>query len=164
MRRKEYRIVFNSRVKNGGSAFVVGNTDVTMEEEAPVAKINNFEDDVPDEDDDMVLIRHTVIGEVKKEDEEGDRLFDDFVDYDGNEEERGGTSDEDSKSFDFEQYFPSKDNNAIVKHSRCEIVGGTRGAAGGSVVTVLKVMKKMAIVKDRDGNKFKKLVNHLRII
>ena len=76
----------------------------------------------------------------------------------------GGTSEEDSKSFDFEQYFPSRDNNVIVKHSRCETVGGTRGAAGGSLVMVLKVMKKMALVKDRDGNKFKKLVKHLRII
>ena len=40
--------------------------DVAMEEEEAkvVAERNNYEDDVPDEDDDMAVDRSTVIGEV----------------------------------------------------------------------------------------------------
>ena len=65
---------FNSRDRNGGSSFVMGDVHVTMEE-VPVAETNDFEDDVPHEDDDMVVIHgtplvDTVTGGLKKEDKE----------------------------------------------------------------------------------------------
>ena len=110
----------------------------------------NFDDDVPDGEEDKEMHHAEVVtgGEVKKEEESS--IFDDFEDYDGEQEE--GSSEDDS-SFSFDNCFsPRKNHNDIRKHDRCNIVGGTKGASGGHVVIVMETTEKMALVQDRKGN------------
>ena len=100
----------------------------------------NFDDDVPDGEEDKEMHHAEVVtgGEVKKEEESS--IFDDFEDYDGEQEE--GSSEDDS-SFSFDNCFsPRKNHNDIRKHDRCNIVGGTKGASGGQVVILMKTTKK----------------------